>query len=46
MLVFSVNRIKQTGDLGIGVATQALLCPKTARAKDSYWSNVALKINM
>ncbi|KAG9022175.1 hypothetical protein FRB95_000611 [Tulasnella sp. JGI-2019a] len=39
-------RIKNAGDIVIGVATQCLRASKCQRANMQYWANVCLKINV
>lgn len=38
--------IKQFCDIGVGIATQNMVISKARGAKPSYWSNVALKVNV
>ncbi|KJA19691.1 hypothetical protein HYPSUDRAFT_143440 [Hypholoma sublateritium FD-334 SS-4] len=38
--------VKHCGDVTMGVATQCLIARKCTRAKDQYWANVMLKVNV
>ncbi|TFK35934.1 argonaute-like protein [Crucibulum laeve] len=38
--------VKHFGDVKMGVATQCLLSNKCFRAKEQYWANVLLKVNV